>query len=305
MTRAKKIFVGNYKGGVGKTTSIYQIALHMVELNYRVLLIDLDPQCSLSEICLARKGLGLEQLEENESLNYVYDMWQQFKQFKRLPFLIDKSPLVKVTEEKIHFIPSNTFYLNGGLDELALKLKEDFEDLLPLQQFFMNSGIEEEYDYILFDCPPSNNIITQGAFLLSNYYIIPSIIQTLSIRGVVHYIKTVERIYNRTCLESEHALLAQAFFGKKPKLLGIFETLKKGTIKNDQILIDLISDLQKSSFTTLLSTPLEKKFTFKTIINNYEDIARSTAAGNKCDEYADLTDEMINCIEKHKELCHE
>lgn len=300
MTKAKKIFVGNYKGGVGKTTSIYQIALHLVELNYRVLLIDLDPQCSLSEICLARKGLSLEQLEANECLNYVYDMWLQFKQLQNVPYFIDKAPLVKATEENIHFIPSNTFYSHGGLDELALRLKEDFEDLLPLQQFFKCSGVEEDYDYILFDCPPSNNIITQGAFLLSDYYIIPSIIQTLSIRGVVHYIKTVERIYNQNCIDSVHALLAQSLFGEKPELLGIFETLKRGTVKNHHILNDLIADLKESTFTTLLSTPTEKKFTFQTIIYNYEDIARSTAAGNKCVEYADLTDEILSCIDKHK-----
>ncbi|GAE37103.1 ParA family protein [Halalkalibacter akibai] len=300
MVEAKKIFVGNYKGGVGKTTSIYQIALQMVELRYRVLLIDLDPQCSLSEICLARKGLGLEQLEPNESLNYIYDMWQQFKQFKSLPFSIDATPLIKATEENVHFIPSNTFYPNGGLDELALKLKEDFEDLLPLQQFFQRSGVENEYDFILFDCPPSNNIITQGAFLLSNYYIIPSIIQTLSIRGVVHYIKTVENIYKRVCIDSQYALLAQTLFGKKPELLGIFETLKKGTVNNHHVLNDLIADLQESTFTTLLFTQTEKNFTFKTIIQNYEDIARSTAAGKKCSEYAELTDEIIACIGKHK-----
>lgn len=301
MVKAKKIFVGNYKGGVGKTTSIYQIGLHLVELGKKVLLIDLDPQCSLSEICLARKELLLEKLAPNESLNYVYDMWQQFKKFQSLPFSIDRVPLIKVTPEKLHFIPSNTFYPNGGLDDLALKLKDDFEDLLPLQQFFKNSGIEDEYSYILFDCPPSNNIITQGAFLLSDYYIVPSIIQTLSIRGVVHYIKTVEQIYQKNCIDNEYALLAQSLFGGKPQLLGIFETLKKGAVKNDEILNDLVADLKKSTFTTLLFTRTEKKFIFDTIIKNYEDIARSTAAGDMCSEYADLTDEIINCIENRGE----
>ncbi len=306
MTKAKKIFVGNYKGGVGKTTSIYQIALHIVDMRKKVLLIDLDPQCSLSEICLARKEIRLDQLQPNESLNYVYDMWQQFKQFSCLYFSIDKTPLIKATPENIHFIPSNTFYPNGGLDELALKLKDDFADLLPLQQFFKTSNIEEDYDYILFDCPPSNNIITQGAFLLSDYYIIPSIIQTLSVRGVVHYISTVERIYQRKCVDHQYALLAQALFGEKPQLLGIFETLKKGTVKNDVILNDLIGDLKMANVTTLLFNSTDEKYIFNTIINNYEDIARATAAGYKSSEYAALTNEIINCIEnKIGECCHE
>jgi chromosome partitioning protein len=297
LRKAKKIFVGNYKGGVGKTTSIYQIALHMVELGKKVLLIDLDPQCSLSEICLARKDLRLEELQPNESLNYVYDMWQQYKQFQSLPFAIDRIPLIKVTPDNIHFIPSNTFYPNGGLDSLTLKLNDDFEDLLPLQQFLKNSRIEEEYSYILFDCPPSNSIITQGAFLLSDYYIIPSIIQTLSVRGVVHYITTVEKIYKNKCVDHEYRLLAHSIFGDKPQLLGIFETLKKGTVKNDDIIQDLIDDLKKTNVKTLLSDLNKEKYIFDTIINNYEDIARKTAAGKICDEYAGLTDEIISCIE--------
>lgn len=298
MKKAKKIFVGNYKGGVGKTTSIYQIALHMGELGKKVLLIDLDPQCSLSEICLARKDSRLEKLKDNECLNFIIDVWQQMKQFPNLQFPIDTSSLIKVTEEGIYFIPSNTFYSNGGLDDLALSLKDEFENLLPLQQFFQQSGIEEDYDYILFDCPPSNNIITQGAFLLSDYYIIPSIIQTMSVRGVVHYISTVEKIYQKKCIESDHAILAKALLGEKPRLLGIFETLKKGTVKNSVVLNELIADLRETRIDTMLSKPREKRYVFNTVIRNYEEIARSTADGLKCDAYADLTREILACVEK-------
>jgi chromosome partitioning protein len=298
LTKAKKIFVGNYKGGVGKTTSIYQIALHMVESGKKVLLIDLDPQCSLSEICLSRISVDLEKLKPDESLNYVYDMWHQIKQFPNLQATIDKKPLIKETEEGVHFIPSNTFYSNGGLDDLALKLKDDFYDLLPLQQFFQSSHLDADFDYILFDCPPSNNIITQGAFLLSDYYIIPSIIQTMSVRGVVHYITTVEKIYQKKCVEGENAMLAQLLFGPKPVLIGIFETLKRGSVKNEAVMNELKRDLTNSKVQTLLSSSIEEKFLFDTIINNYEDIARSTANGEKCVEYKGLTKEMLTCIEQ-------
>lgn len=95
MGEAKKIFVGNYKGGVGKTTSIYQIALHLAEANKKVLLIDLDPQCSLSEICLTRIDKTLDQLEQDECLNYVYDMWSQFKRYPYLEYQISTTKLIK------------------------------------------------------------------------------------------------------------------------------------------------------------------------------------------------------------------
>lgn len=294
MARAKKIFVGNYKGGVGKTTSIYQIALHMADLENKVLLIDLDPQCSLSEICLKRIDSSLDTLKRAECLNYLYDYWIQIKPYRNIQFIIEGNVLIKQMNENIHFIPSNIFYQNGGLDSLAMKLTDDFEDLFVLQQFFKISQIEEKYDYILFDCPPSNNLITQGAFLLSDYYIIPSIIQTISIRGVVHYIQTVEKIYEKYCHHHEKRILAQQLFGAKPKLLGIFETLKKGTVKNEAILIELKSELRKSKFQSLLGD----KFIFDTTINNYEIIARDTAEGKQRNEYAELTEEILACIDR-------
>jgi chromosome partitioning protein len=298
LPKATKIFVGNYKGGVGKTTSIYQIALHMVESGKKVLLIDLDPQCSLSEICLTRTGIDLDKLKDNECLNYVYDIWLQKKNYPNLHVTLDKKPLIKETEEGVYFIPSNIFYPNGGLDDLAQRLKDDFYDLLTLQQFFKYSHVEDDFDYILFDCPPSNNIITQGAFLLSDYYIIPSIIQPMSVRGVVHYIKTVDKIHQKKCKETESASLAKEFFGEKPELLGIFETLKKGTVNNETVLNDLNKNLTKAKVETLLSTIGSEKYVFNTAIHNYEHIARATENGKRAEEYKELTNEILTCIEK-------
>lgn len=297
MAEGKKVFVGNYKGGVGKTTSIYQIALHLVEAKKKVLLIDLDPQCSLSEICLTRIDRNLEQLKNDESLNFVYDLWLKFKPFPNLRYSIDTTNLIKQTPEQIHFIPSNLFYTNGGLDQLASRLRDDFEDLVVLQQFFQTTQLESKYDYILFDCPPSNNVITQGAFLLSDYYLIPSIIQTMSIRGVSHYIKIVERIYKTHCVDHQKAMVAKLLFGEKPKLIGIFETLKKTNVNNDHVINDLKRELIEADIDSILSDFEKGNYFFKTVIKHYEAIARDTAEGKKRSEYAALTDEILFCIE--------
>ena len=79
MGKAKIISVINYKGGVGKTVSAFNIAAGLNFLNHHsVLLIDLDPQCSLSRICLraysntTRKQIGLSKLSEEETINYVF-----------------------------------------------------------------------------------------------------------------------------------------------------------------------------------------------------------------------------------------
>ncbi len=285
--------MGNYKGGVGKTTSVYQLALHMIEAEERVLLIDLDPQCSLSEICLSRMNRNLDDLQPNECLNYVYDVWVQTKKFPHVHIQFDADALLKVTDEGVCFIPSNMFYRNGGLDDLALKLQDDFYDLLPLQQFFQSTKLEAGFDYILFDCPPTSNMMTKGAFLLSDYYLIPSIIQTVSIRGIVHYINTVNTIYHETCEESETAMLGTQFFGPKPKLVGIFETMKKSNVNNQ----DELNELKQNLKTAQVETALKDRYLFQTIINSHEYIARKTANGEKCAEYEKLTDEILACME--------
>lgn len=117
MGNAKKLFIGNYKGGVGKTTSIYQLALHMTEAGRKVLVIDLDPQCSLSEICLARNDRTLDELRETECLNYVFEMWHERKKFPSLQLEVKAMDMIKTTPEGMDYIPSNLFYRGGGLDE--------------------------------------------------------------------------------------------------------------------------------------------------------------------------------------------
>lgn len=297
---AKKIFVGNYKGGVGKTTSIYQIGMHLVHKGKKVLLIDLDPQCSLSEICIGKQNT-LDELRFNESLNYIYDIWLKAKQYPHIDFNFNNHILIKKIPLELSmyldYIPSNIFYNGGGLDEIAMKMKDDFEDLTVLQQFIQKQGLDNVYDYILFDCPPSNNVITQGAFLLSDYFIIPTIVQAISIRGVAHYIKTVEKIYKKYCEDHENADIAKLLFGERSKFLGIFQTLKKGSVNNNSVLNELNAMLDNSSVDTVLKLKGKGTYLFNSIIKNYEDIARNTAEGIIVDEYENLTNEIINLIE--------
>ena len=79
MGKAKIISIINYKGGVGKTVSAFNIAAGLNFLNgHSVLLIDLDPQCSLSRVCLRaysnsqNKKIGLSDLSEVETINHVF-----------------------------------------------------------------------------------------------------------------------------------------------------------------------------------------------------------------------------------------
>ena len=83
-----------------------------------------------------------------------------------------------------------------------------------------------DFDYILIDCPPSSNLITQSAFLMSDYYLIPTVLDSISTNGVIHYIKTVKETYKKYCGDSnDDSILFKHYFGKEPELIGIFYNL--------------------------------------------------------------------------------
>ena len=187
---ARKIFFGNYKGGVGKTTSTFYLANQFAEqTGKKILILDLDPQCSMSEIC-ARSYFSsdskenLENICDEETLNYMLDMLCRNKRYKTvLPFR--SNIFVKKCRKlnaNVNFIPTSLYYKRKrgavvdieGLDELVEELQSDADtNILLLHEVI--SLAEKNYDYIFFDCPPTNNLLTKSAFLISDFYIIPCI----------------------------------------------------------------------------------------------------------------------------------
>lgn len=286
---AKKIFVGNYKGGVGKTISTYYLAHYFAKQFGKVLLIDLDPQCSLSDVCMKSvEGQDLYNLDMDESLNYVFDVYQLSKKYPNIGFSMRIENLIKNCKKNhnnIDFIPAKLNYTNGGLDELAIRLingQGDITNLLILQQFIRDNKLEDNYQIILFDCPPTNNIITQSAFLLSDYYLIPTIMDSLSVKGVDHYIETINGIYNRYCTDHDDAHFIRMLFGNKPELLGVFETMRKGT-----------SRVREEDYRSELKSKYKVYETVVKDINNIADSLGSGTISTSNSYYKDLADEII------------
>jgi len=279
---AKKVFFGNYKGGVGKTTSTYQVALELQKRGQNVLLIDLDSQSSLSEICLTAYEKLLSDISDNETLNYVYTLYLQANKIHNIRFTLNIETLIK----KVHgvdFIPNSLFSRYGGLDKISMEMDKSIENLLILRTFIEDNNLNTRYDFIFFDCPPSNNIITQMAFLYSDYYIIPTIMDALSVRGVQHYISIIKKIYKNYCEENENAALFSLLFGKEPKLIGIFETMRKGPT---------ITTTYRNMITE------NKLHLFESEIKHLKDITESTGIGSIANfvGYDKLTDEILECV---------
>lgn len=286
--RPSIIFIGNYKGGVGKTTSVLNFAEYFSRAksinpaqkgSNRVLVLDIDPQSSLSEILVQKHyKCSLSQLNNQETLNYVFDLSAtRIEKYPTVNLCFDSAEdtLIK-SGDSYDFIPSSLFYRDSlGLDELVLRMKDNLQYLTILRDFL--APIQNKYDLILIDCPPTNNLITRSAFLLSDYYLVPTVLDGLSTNGVVHYINAVEETYASYCgKETEPSnnsdqLLARHIFGEKPQLLGVFFNMIRGQVNYDAAKAEFEAQFRTTGYT--VDKILDSR------INNYIDIARSTQDG--------------------------
>jgi chromosome partitioning protein len=165
---SKIIALSNHKGGVGKTTSTVNIGAGLNRLGYKVLLIDLDPQCNLSQ------SLGQEDSGEN-----IYTA------------LSGKSKLSPITVLPGLDIVTSTLDLSGAEIELTGQPGREYilKELL--------DPIRKKYDYILIDCPPSLGLLTINSLTASDIVLIPLQAQYLALQGLTKLKEVVEQIRKR------------------------------------------------------------------------------------------------------------
>lgn len=160
----------NQKGGVGKTTSVINIATVLAQLGKKVLLIDLDSQGN------ATSGVGIEK-NENESTAY-----------QLLVENSDPNESIKNTSiENLWVIPSNA-HLAGA--EMHLIGQENREFVLRAKL----SKIENNYDFIFLDCPPSLGLISINALTSSAYVIIPLQCEYYALEGLGQLLNTYQLV---------------------------------------------------------------------------------------------------------------
>jgi len=157
----KVIALANQKGGVGKTTTAVNLAAYLARRKQNVLLIDLDPQAN------ATSGVGLEK-EEGGSI------------YAALLGEADVRTLIKPTDTKrLHVIPSE---LDLAGCEVAIARMDNY--LHCLRNAIKPIVDQDEYDLILFDCPPSIGILFMNALYAADSVIIPMQAEYLALEGL-------------------------------------------------------------------------------------------------------------------------
>ena len=199
------IAIANQKGGVTKTTSTYNIAALISRKNCKVLMIDLDAQCSLSI------SAGIE--ADNEKNNDMAALLQGKKT------AVD---CIYNLKNNLDIIPSNP--LLAGIEEKssAIKSKENI-----LKQALQ--GIVDKYDYIFIDCPPQLSLFTINALVASQYVLIPCATTYLSYRGIELLMNTVGEVVGLG-------------LNKDLKVMGVIATLYEKQVKDHREVLDVMRE---------------------------------------------------------------
>ena len=169
------ISVLNLTVGVGKTTTVINLAAGLSQQDKKVLVIDLDPQGN------ATTGLGLSNLGASEDT--IYGVLNGTKQI---------SEVIKQTEFKNLDIITSNVDLSGLEVETAGDSNRAFILKLKLTPFLNDS--RGSYDYILIDCPPSLSLLTVMALVSSSSLVVPLQTEFFALEGLTQLMKTIERI---------------------------------------------------------------------------------------------------------------
>ena len=175
MTKGKIISVINQKGGVGKTTTVINLAAGLSFQGKKILVIDLDPQGN------ATTGLGLSNVENSEQT--IYSVLNGTKNI---------SEVIQKTEfNNLDLITSNVD-LSGLEIEIAGDNRRAFILKEKIMAYLNDSGAI--YSYVLIDCPPSLSLLTIMALVASNSLLIPLQSEFFALEGLSSLIKTNESI---------------------------------------------------------------------------------------------------------------
>lgn len=252
--RATVISMCNQKGGVGKTTTTINLGAALVETGRKVLLVDFDPQGSLTV------GLGFNAHELDQTIYHV---------------LMDhemsvKDVLLETSVDNLDLIPAN---IDLSAAEMRLVTEVGREQSLAR----ILHPILGDYDIILIDCQPSLGLLTVNALTASAGVVIPLECEYFALRGVALLKETIEKVRERTNFDLRIiGLLGTMYDGRTLHSREVLHTLVEGW--GDLVFHTVIRRTVKFSDATVAGEPITEYATTSPGSASYRLLAREVLA---------------------------
>ena len=198
----KIIAFANQKGGVGKTTSTYNIGVSLARKGKKTLLIDLDSQASLTV------SAGLEPFNNGSTIVSALEK--------------DGMPITKCSrklQENLDIVTSRLELAQLEFVMIGRSMRETI-----LKRALM--PVKNQYDFILIDCPPQLSILTINALACADYVIIPVKTDYLAYRGVELLLESIADI--------------QSLVNRELEILGVIATLYEVRVKDDNEILNAL-----------------------------------------------------------------
>lgn len=189
------IVIQNIKGGVGKTTTTLHLAADIVRRRpkTRVLIVDCDQQASVRTYFRDRF---------RDPAGDLFDFLLDGKDFQSC---IGPVSLLANGEGVVDVMPASKRLADVEIRLSTLPRREE-----TLRRRIREQGLGRVYDYLLFDCPPTLNLLTYNVAVLCSFQIIPCNMDYLSLVGVQSIL--------------ENLAMVEKYFGRKPQVIGILPT---------------------------------------------------------------------------------
>jgi len=253
---AEVISVINQKGGVGKTTTAVNLAYFLAKAGKEVLLIDFDPQGNASS------GLGLEKKGLTRTMTDV--MMRKAEISDVVVATRCKGLIVAPAKPDL----ANAEVVMAGMNKKFIHLRDEVKK------------IEQTFDYVLIDCPPSLSLLTVNAMIASDWLLLPVQTEFYALEGVSQLLESMK--------------LVKKVMNPELKLLGVLPTMHdKRTALSGQVLVEVKKYFKDKVFETLIprNVRLAEAPSHGVAIGQYDKFSKGARA------YEKLTKEVIKRIE--------
>ncbi len=261
------LVIVNQKGGVGKTTTSANLGKNLAAIGRKVVVVDIDPQCDLTDLLYAAEETPDEltfQMPGGSIEPGLVNSYMLFQQNSTL-----KTAKIEVGKGKVLEVIPTTSHL-ARIDKEDLSAITIFRDKV--------RGLAKDVDYVILDCPPGMGNIQTAALAAAHKVIIPTELESLSVKNIEKLMIIIGNLKKHMNPEIE--------------MLGILKTRTKTDKTKTKIMKHYNQEL-KDDYPGLI---------FETEITSGTDVSTATAMGMSIHEYKPKSKQAIQYMDLTKEI---